>query len=365
MQPLSKAAVENAGESYARNPVGVGPYRLKEWQTGNKIVLERNPDYEWGPGYMHRGPYYIQEIEYRNIPEESTVLAGLEAGEVDIATIKAKDVSRLRASGRLQIFEGMRMGVPVSLVMNLEKPPFDDLRVRKALNLAVDRETLANIVLQGTAVPEYGPMARPMIGYWSGVEEIGYGYDVAQAKALLADAGFTAGGSGMLEKDGKPFRFPLLVTTADPTFVKVSEVLKESYKAIGVDVEIRVQEDKLVIADMVEGKYEVSVLDFNYPEADCLFMLFHSSMIGAINMGHTKDAEMDELLLSTRTTMDPVKRQEALIAVQRRAIEQAYLVPIYTPKTYLAVSNRVKGAVFSPLTAGMYYIHLGDAYIEE
>ena len=96
MQPLSKAWVEKYGEDYGRHPMSVGPYKLKEWVTGDHITLERNPDYAWQPPYAHQGPRYIQEFVIRIIPEVATVVAAFEAGELDYSALDAQYIDGSR-----------------------------------------------------------------------------------------------------------------------------------------------------------------------------------------------------------------------------------------------------------------------------
>src|SRR5207245_4417429 len=91
-QPLEKAAVDKAGDQFSRMPLGVGPYKIVEWKTGERVVLERNPDFNWGPAFgANRGPWRIQTLEFRIIPEAATILSGLDSGEIDVASITGKD----------------------------------------------------------------------------------------------------------------------------------------------------------------------------------------------------------------------------------------------------------------------------------
>ncbi len=108
--PMPQAAVERMGDDFARNPISVGPFKFKEMVTGEKVVLERNPDYTWGPEWTRGGPPYIETVEFRIIPEYSTQLAGLEAGEVDRIFVENKDLERILNSGEFQVFQAFRKG---------------------------------------------------------------------------------------------------------------------------------------------------------------------------------------------------------------------------------------------------------------
>jgi peptide/nickel transport system substrate-binding protein len=363
-QILSQEAVEQWGEDYGRHPVGLGPYKLKEWQTAEKIVLERNPDFNWGWGFQHQGPPYIETIEYRIIVETSTQIAGMEAGEIDYGVITInKDVGRIRETGQFQVFESLVAGAVPFLSLNTVRPPFDDVRVRKALNLAVDRDVLIKVIELGDAVPQYGPISPSVIGYWRGVEYIGYGYNLDKAKALMEEAGWTdSDGDGIRDKDGQPLKFIILATSGDEDQIKGAQILQEQYKELGVETEIEQREFAAQVGDILSGNYDTTLTGIGWPEADLLFLWFHSSMMGALNLGQVENPELDEILEKTRTSVDPDERQEWVNEAQKYIVEQAYIVPLYSRKSFAALSNRVQGALFSP-TVGYLYLH--DAYIED
>jgi len=355
--PLPQAAVEELGDQFGRQPISVGPWKFKEWKTGEKIVLERNPDYNWRPPFMKGGPY-IQTIEYRFLPEYATIVAGLEAGELDLGGIESKDVQRIQDINKFQIIESVRAGMNPYIQINASKPPFDDLRVRKAFNLAVDRQTLIKVVTLGRAVEQRGPVTPATSGYWPGIEEIGYGYDLAQAQALMAEAGYVAGSDGILEKDGQPLELALQTS---PTNVKVTEILQQQYKALGVDLEIEQLESSTLVGNVLGGEYQIAAFGFNAGEVDILVEVFGTADIGGIDIPKSNDSKLAELLAATRTTMDPVKRQEVVNAAMTHIVEQALAIPLYTPKSFSALSTRVKEAVISPINATVWLI---DAYVK-
>jgi peptide/nickel transport system substrate-binding protein len=362
VMPLSQSAVEAWGDAYGRHPMSVGPYRFKEWMAGHKIVLERNPDFDWGPGYAHQGPRFIQEIEFRILPDYATIAAGLEAQEIDLAFfVQPNDVARLRETGGFQISEQVHQGAHPFVALNRAQPPFDDLRVRQAFNLAVDKGPLIEAVALGHAIPQYGPISPAVAGYWPGVEEIGYRYDLDRARALMAQAGYAPNDEGLLERDGKPLRLTLKAPSVHPDLVKTAEVLQAQYRALGADIEIAVQEPASLTEDRQRGDFELMVTRFNALEADVLFRQYHSSTGFSGDTAEAPDLELDRILEQTRATVDPQARQGWLNEAQRRIVEQAYLVPLYTPITYWALSTRVVGAVFPRLTNGLF---LDDAYIE-
>jgi peptide/nickel transport system substrate-binding protein len=363
VQPLSKAAVEKAGDQFGRQPVGVGPYVFKEWRTGERIVIERNPDYKWGPAIgQNTGPYYIQTIEFRILPEPATVLAALEAGDVDFAPVQVQDLKRVQESKKFQIIEALTSGHLPSVYFNLAKPVFADLRVRQALNAAVDRNALIKIVAQGAAVAQYGPLSPDIPDYWPGVEYVSVGYDVNKAKALLKDAGYAPGSDGIMAKGGQPLKLTMDITTA---YTKLAEVLQEQFKAIGVDVKIQSVDPGVSLNNLFAGTYEVSLTGMSGSESDLLYRVFHATRVGALNVWHHKDAEFDKLLDATRATVDPTARLATVQQVQEYIVKQSYFIPLYSAKYFNAVNVRVRGVTPDPRQLLPLKAQFNDAYIKD
>ena len=365
MQPLSKAAVEKWGDQYGRHPVGVGPFKFKEWITGDKVVLERNPDFKWAPAFMkNTGAPYVETVEYRYIPEYATAIAGLEAGQVDYFNALPQDIARLKTSGKVQVFETYMGGMSPYVSLNVSKPPFNDVKVRQAFNFAADKDALIKIVAGGSAIPQYGPISQVTHDYWNGVEQIGYKFDLAKAKALMTDAGYKPGSDGILAKDGKPFQLTLRAPSAEP-FSKVAEVLQQQYKSLGIDVKIQLSESAALAADAMKGNHEATVTGYDYTDFDVVWIFFHSSGVGGLNYSQLKDPDLDKLLDATRNQTDAAKRTEAAGQAQKRLVEQAYFVPLYTPKTFLIMGSRVKGVSLDTFSIMGNRLYLNDLYVEK
>jgi peptide/nickel transport system substrate-binding protein len=354
--PLSRAYIEEVGDEFARAPMGVGPFKFKEWVTGERIVLERNPDFAWGPDHTHGGPPYIETLEFRFVSEYATQVLGLEAGEIDLVSLEAKDVAKFEESGQFQIYGALPPGGIYLMHMNLERPPFGDLRVRQAFNLAVDREALIKTAAFGQGEPLYGPLTSSTYGYWPGVEYIGYRYDLDRAKALMAEVGYTPGGDGILQKDGERLS---LVLKAWPDWNE-AQVLQQQFKALGVEIEIEQLEVTILKTEAVKGDYDLAIEAWGWPDASILYVVFHSGMVGSLNWSRVRDAQLDEMLAGSFVSIDPQTRQTFWDAAQRRIVEQAYVIPLYAPRFNVALNNRVKGARFTSLGG----LELYDAYIE-
>jgi peptide/nickel transport system substrate-binding protein len=363
LQPLPRAYIERVGdEEYGRNPVGLGPYRLREWRIGDRVILERNPDFNWGPAYAHPGPAYIEFVEVRVIPEYSTRLAGVESGEIDAALLMNKDVVRVEGLSEFEVIPMHFQGAGPYLLFNVSASPFDDLRVRKAFNLAINREELIRVVALGYGEPLWGPIAPATYGYWEGAEEIGYGYDLDAARALMAEAGYELNGDGLLEKAGQPLVLDFKVTPSprgDP--IKTAQVLSEQFKELGVQLTITQLEGGVLQDALASGDFTLSITSWGWAEAQIIAPLFLSSMIGGMNQSHVNDPELDPILLPVLAEPNRVALQDRLDAAQRYLIEMAYTAPLFTIQLHLALSGRATAVMVRPVTEE---IELFDAYIE-
>lgn len=363
-QPLNQKAVEAAGDNYGRAPVGVGPYIFKEWATSEKIVLERNPDFNWGPAYAHQGPAYIQELEYRILPEPATIIAGLEAGEIDFSEVYAADISRFQNSDQYNVFRSPQLGIYPYVAFNFAVEPLGDVRVRQALSYATDKESLIKVVTQGNAVVQWGPLSTSMMGYWPEVEKIGYPYDLEKAKSLMQEAGYSYNNEGMLEKDGQALTLEVKVDSTDPNGTKTAEVLKEQYKALGIDIVIQQVEQGTFYGDILPGgtnNFQLAIPGMSLNTDFMLWLMFHKD--GPVNIGMYDNPDLNALLDTMVATIDTTEHNKLSADAQKYIVENSLVIPTFTQMQYLVSSPDVKGIVYTKGGDPRYSAELFDAYI--
>jgi peptide/nickel transport system substrate-binding protein len=360
LQPVSQAYVEAQGENYDRNPIGVGPYIFKEWATAEKVVVERNPDYTWGPEWTGGHAPYIQTIEFRVIPEYATRIAGLEAGEIDFTDLEIPDLPLFEGSEQVKILSRQSAGMQNVIFMNIEKEPFTDLRVRQAFNYAINKDGFIQLMAEGYGEPEYGPLASTTRGYWSGVEEIGYSYDLEKATSLMAEAGWTdSDGDGILDKDGQPLKLDIL-TNAD-YFGKLATVFQDQMKQLGVDITIQNLDVGALFEQVDPGNYYLTTSSFGYEDSSLMFFSFHSSMINLFNTGRVNDPDLDSILNAMNQSVTVEQNVQAGNDAQKLIVENAYVITTFAPTVFNGLSARIKGDVY--YNNGMLY--LDNAYLEE
>ncbi|MFZ4617871.1 MAG: ABC transporter substrate-binding protein [Rectinemataceae bacterium] len=349
-QPLSQAYVESKGDAYGRSPLGVGPYKFKEWVTGSKMVLERNPAFAWGPSFTAGKAPQIETVEFRFIPEYATRLAGLEAGEIDYMQLEAKDVARFKQNPKYQLFTRGDSGSGWVVILNLSKEPFTDIRFRKALNHGVDRNMLVKVAALGQAEVQNGPITKNTQGYWDGVDGIAYAYDVAKAKSYLADMGYKPGADGIMQKDGARLSLVLDIPGGE---TRTGEILQQQLKAIGIEVKLRQKEVPVLYADLAKGDFQFALNRYGWEDYGLMFAMFHPAMLGNLNHSQqSQDKTLTQILGGAVFGPNDQVTGPLIIQVQKYLVEQAYSVPLYTHLFTYALNKRVKGVVYhriSPL----------------
>lgn len=359
-QPLNQAYVEEMGEEYGRNPLGVGPFKFVEWVTGDHVTLEANPAFDWAPAYASGGAPKVEQIEFRFIPEYATQLAGLEAGDIHyLWSLESRDIATFMEDDRFELFSNLSWGSGMQITFNLPKAPFDDINVRKAMNMMLDREAIVEIVLLGYGVPLYGPATPSAYGYWQGVEEIGYHYDLEGAKAQLEEAGYTPGDDGIYQKDGERLSFTLALT---PDTVKTAEVLQQQFAAGGVEIELEQLDFGVFNQQVGGGDFDIALGSYGWPDIGILFAQYHTLMLnGGYNYSQIDDPDLSAMLMGMVASPDEPTFYDFGEKIQRYLVENAYNIPIYAEEYYQVVSKEVNGYLWDPYEATLRFF---DASIE-
>jgi peptide/nickel transport system substrate-binding protein len=346
--PLSPAALKAEGSGFGRRPVSTGPWQVQQWQTGSQIVLVRNPRYHWGPSFVRSGPPAIDKLVFRILLNPAATTAALQSGEVDeVLSLPTDAVQRILTSGQYTILKGLNQGARF-MELNVTRPPFTDVRVRRALSYAIDRQAVVQIAVNGLGVPLYGVLAPSMNGYWPGITAYGYHYDPAKARALLAQAGYVKQ-NGVYARGGKPLSFTLLTSNGDPAFPKAALVIQDQLRQLGIAVTIVTQEFATEIATVRRGGVQADLLGYNYPIPDIFYIWFHSSQIGdGFADSFYRDPALDALIVKMRTTVDDAAREALIVRLEKYIVDRALWATAWDGYTYTALQPRVKGAFLDP-----------------
>lgn len=327
---VSPAAVEKSGEEFGRNPSGTGPFKFVTWESNRQVAIEANPDY-WGTKPTLKG------IVFRPITDANARVAELLAGGVDLLTeLPADSVKQLGTDPKFKVYDVTAPSVWF-LILNLKEEPLKDVRVRQALNYAINKDSLVNDVLQGTAAVADSPV--PEAFNWAYNETLApYPYDPEKAKALLAEAGYpdgfetnflvTEGGSGMLD--------PVAMGTA----------IQADLAAVGVKANIQTYEWNTFLDTVnpgLEGKAGLAEMAWMTSDPDTLpFLTLRTEAWpaeGGYNSGYYSNPEVDKLLAEARSSADQAKRAELYKQISKLVYDDAPWVFVANAK-----ANAVAGA---------------------
>ena len=371
MAPMSQRAVEELGAEYELNPVGTGPYKVVEVRPGEGVAMERWDDYNWGPEFFdgaNTGPYNFDRIEFSILPEEATRIAALESGDIDYVNgiSNPLDVAILEAAG-VTVQQAPFGQVRMIYIQN-HVPPFDDARVRQALNYSVNREEITQIVTDGADQISRGPISPGMLGYDPAIEEqCGYHFDLDRAKELMQEAGYTYGDDGMLiTPDGEPFSLTMIGEPVD-SGTAYMEVLQSMWRELGLDITLESTEPSILYPRLTERDYEMGYgRRGGWTSYDYLYAIYHSStgrdlpgsMRSAVN-----DPTTDAFLEKNRAlAMDNPDLQDSINEFYCHIAEQAYSVWISDGVFRPSIGPRVMGFVAGPAFAGRP-VFWSNAYI--
>jgi len=334
----------------ARNPVGTGPYRLKEWVPGQKIVLVANNDYFEGRPFIDR---YI----FRIIPDSSTMYMELKAGSIDLMSLTPVQYARQTSSKNFtRRFNKFRYPSPSYLYMgyNLRHPLFKDKRIRQAMTAAINKDELVQGVLFGMGQKSVGPIVPGRWAYNPAVRDIGY--DPKHAAELLAQAGWKEKNSaGILVKDGKPFTFTILTNQGNQQRLMTAQIIQQRLRQVGIDVKIRIVEWAAFLKEFVnKGNFEVVLLAWSISQDPDMYDIWHSSKNkpGELNFTGYNNPEVDRLLIEGRNTFDIEKRKRAYFRIQDIFADEQPYTFLYVPDALPVVSSRIRGVETAPAGIG-------------
>lgn len=338
----------------ARKPVGTGPYRLKEWSAGQRLVLEANPEYFEGRPYLERRVFRI-------IPDTSTMYMELKAGGLDMMGLTPVQFKRqTNSSDFLTRFNKYSYPVPsyTYLGYNLKNPLFSDKRVRQAITCAINKDELVSGVLFGLGQQGSTPYVP---GTWAFNPRVpSFPYDPARASALLAEAGWKdKGGDGILLKDGKPLRFTILTNQGNEQRIKSAQIIQYRLKKVGIDVRIRVLEWASLLTNYIDKRnFDAVLMGWNISQDPDQYDIWHSSKTAAkeLNFISYKNGEVDRLLEEGRSSFDREKRRSCYYRMQEIIAEEQPYTFLYVPLALPAISSRIRGIEPAPAGIGHNFI---------
>jgi 4-phytase/acid phosphatase/peptide/nickel transport system substrate-binding protein len=319
----SPTAMKTRGDDYNRNPVGTGPFILKSWTAGDRLVLERNPN------YWIKGRPYLDRVVLRPLPDSQARFASLEAGESDLVWDDEFDADNILKAQKnpaftVHVYRGAGAGVAA---FNTKNPPLDDVRVRRALVMAIDRKKMSQVLTNGLSRPASNPYGD---GSWvKCIDDGALPHDLAKAQALLKEY-------------GKPVAFKMLFT-ATPRGRAAGQVLQQFWKQAGAQMEIELVDQTAIVTRAFARQFDVTpwrIIDVPDPGGQ-MYANFHTG--SPVALANYSNPELDRLLEHARSIADEATRIEDYCAVSRLINSEAIWFWTFQ-NTYYAISKaKVKG----------------------
>jgi peptide/nickel transport system substrate-binding protein len=332
---ISPAAAESFGAALGENPVGTGPYKFVEWVRGERVELERFDDY-------FEGTPALGGIEYRVVPEAATRVALLETGEADvILRISPDEAERLEGTAGIGLIKTPTART-IFMAINTTRPPFDDVRVRQALNYAVDVQAIVGAIF-GEGVPlSDSPLAPQVFGH---VPTFGYGHDPERALALLAAAGLEPGDVtiNLWSPNGRYVQDAL-----------VAQAVGQQLDEFGFDVDVRLFGDFREYIDVafVEDRGDLLLLGWAPSTLDAeggLFQILHGERANAFaNNSGFANPVFDALVNQARSVSDPEARVNLYGQAQAVVMAEAPWLFLYVQPVITGVAEGVSDIVILP-----------------
>lgn len=334
---VPKEAVEEFGADFGKHPVGTGAFKLTEWTTGQRLVFEKNAD------YWREGVPYLDQVTFEIGQEPVVALLRLQNGEVDvpgdgIPPAKFQEVMADPAQAE-RVVEGGQLHTGY-VTMNVTTPPFDNVKVRQAVNMAINKDRIIQVI-NGRAKPATQPLPPTMPGYTEGYA--GYAYDPEAAKALLAEAGVADG-----------FETDLYAMNTDPN-PRIAQAIQQDLAAIGIKANIQSLAQANVIeaggagtAPMIWSGGMAWIADFPDPSN------FYGPILGCggaaeggWNWAKYCNADLDAAATAADAMSDPAKAADRLKAwsdIYMKVMEDAPWAPVFNEERYTMKSPRMGGA---------------------
>ena len=334
---VPKEEVEKYGADFGKHPVGTGAYKLAEWTLGQRLVFERNPDY-WLKGLPH-----LDKITFEIGQEPIVALLRLQKGEVDvpgdgIPPAKFQEVmADPEQKARVVVGGQLHTGY---ITMNTQMAPFDNVKVRQAVNMAINKDRIAQLI-NNRAVPANQPLPPSMPGYDTAFK--GYAYDVAKAKALLAEAGHPDG-----------FETELFAMNTDPN-PRIAQAIQQDLAAIGIKANIQSLAQANVIAaggdkagaPMIWSGGMAWIADFPDPSNFYGPILgCGGAVAGGWNWSWYCNKDLDAKAAEADSITDPAKAEERnkmWSAIYDKIMEDAPWAPVFNEQRFTMKSPRMGG----------------------
>jgi len=325
---------------FNRQPVGTGPFRLKDWHVGEAIVLEAYPQY-------FRGKPALDGITYRFVPDPTLLVAQLKTGEFDIfSRIPFAQLDQVRSTANMKVVMTPNLTWEHA-VFNLNSALFQDVRVRKAVAMGIDRSALVAGTLKGAGEPALADQPSSSWAYNSALQMPAR--DVAGAKELLQQAGWKLGEDTIFVQNGRRLAFVMSIPAGNKAREAVARLMVQQLKEIGVEMEVKAVQREAFLNDILKSRnFDMALFALTMGTDPDNYDLWNSKKIPSSSNGYDGrniagwvNPEIDELTLRGRSVVDQEVRKQAYWRMQELIVSECPVIPLYFWANIDMVKNTV------------------------
>ena len=331
-------------------PVSTGPFKVEKYTSGQSVSLVRNESY-FGP------KPYLDKVVFTVVPDPNTQIAQALSGDLSIMILDNKAaVDRVKSASGL-VVASRPLVQYYWLALNQTDPRFTDVRVRQAFVEAIDRNAIIKSVELGYGSIANSPITPALAAFYDPSLASKYPYDPAKAKDLLAQAGWTAGANGVLQKDGKPFQFTMDVGQRG-VLEPVNALIQQDLKKVGVVADLNTMEWNAYIQKVVVRRdYTATVNWWTYPSDPDVFPYYHSSAAGkGFNIPGYQDPKLDDLLVQGQTASDLEQRKAVYKQLQTYTSDTLPYLFLWYPQEIDVLGSSLHGVPELGLRDAVQYI---------
>jgi peptide/nickel transport system substrate-binding protein len=347
-------------QDYNRKPLGTGPYRVAEWKSGEYILLERVPHYWRGDTYPK-----IRRLMFKFIANTNTRINQLKNGEVHLVALVPWDKYRELVNISSMVVHKTPGNAYEHVTLNERHfPPFADVRVRRALIQAIDRQALTRTILDGLAPVADGAI-QPLS--WAYTDKITrYGYDPAKARALLDEAGWKdSNGDGVRERDGRPLAFTLITQAGFAIRENVAQAIQHQLRQVGVDAKVELVDGTAISTVWFAGNFDAMLHWWQMPADPELTLFFAADRTppAGRNINYFADEALTKVLYASDRTVDREERTRLLHRAQEMLSEAVPEIPLYSITRLDAVPKTLQHFKGNPTNTGVFWnVHEWEIY---
>lgn len=316
---------------FNKHPIGTGPYKFQKWEIGQYISLKANNNY-------YEGKPKIQNVVFKIIPDEKARALQLKSGEITLTALEPHDVETFKGEKNIKLYKEKTADYR-AVMFNFKDPLFKDVRVRKALSYAIDKQKIVNKVLNGMGRVAYSPL---QMGSYNDDKIEKYKYNKEKAIKLLDEAGFKIGKDNIREKNGQKLKFTITCFEGDPVRINMANAVCQYYKDINVCAKVDIKP----AGSINWSKLQASLVGWGSPfdPDDHTYKIFHSSQVeNGVNLNSYSNKKVDETLLKARTTENNNERRKYYNEFQQEFADDApYAMIAYIDAVYGA-SDKLTG----------------------